>query len=208
MYVPKHFEENRPDEINRIIKKFPLATLVVNSKNGLIGNHLPLLVNKSSSKKIELIGHIAKANNLYREVSNNHEVLVIFKSEDAYISPNWYPSRNKNKEHVPTWNYQTVHLYGNIFFNTEHKFLLKSLEKLTKVFEKNTYNKGDWNINNVSSNFMTTMLNEVVGLKIEVTRQIAKSKLSQNREKEDINNVYKELKNKGYEFIANSMKNF
>jgi predicted FMN-binding regulatory protein PaiB len=53
---------------------------------------------------------------------------------------------------------------------------------------------------------MSTMLNEIIGIKILVSKQIAKSKLSQNREKEDINNVYKELKNKGFEFLANSMK--
>ena len=206
MYVPKHFEENRDDEINRIIENFPLATLVVNSKNGLMANHLPLLINKSSNNNIELIGHIAKANSLYREIEDNHDVLVIFRSEDAYISPNWYPSRNKNREHVPTWNYQAVHFYGHISFSKEKKFLLKTLENLTKVFEKNNYNKGDWNINNVSSSFMTAMLNEIVGFRIVVSRTIAKSKLSQNREKEDINNVYKELKNNGFEYIANSMK--
>jgi len=71
MYVPEHFKENRPEEITRIIENFPLAMLVVNSKNGFIANHLPLLVNKSSKKKIELIGHIAKANSLYKEIDNN-----------------------------------------------------------------------------------------------------------------------------------------
>ena len=206
MYVPSHFEENRPEEIIRIIESFPLAMLVADSKNGLLANHLPLLVNKYSSKKIELIGHIAKANSLHRELSNNHEVLVIFRSEDAYISPNWYPSRKKNIEHVPTWNYQAVHLQGNITFSSEQKFLLKTVKKLTTVFERNAYKEDNWNMNKVSPNFMTAMLDEIVGIKIVVSHQIAKSKLSQNREKEDINNVYKELKNKGFEFLANSMK--
>ena len=61
MYVPKHFNELREKEITRIIDNFPLASLVVNSRHGLLANHLPLLLNKPSSKKIELIGHIAKA---------------------------------------------------------------------------------------------------------------------------------------------------
>ena len=205
MYVPDHFKENRPEEITRIIESFPLAMLVVNSKNGFIANHLPLLVNKSSKKKIELIGHIAMANSLYKGIDNNDDVLVIFRTEDAYISPNWYPSR-KNSEHVPTWNYQAVHLYGNITFSKEKKFLLKTVEQLTKVFEQTNHKEYDWNINSVSSKFMTAMLNEIIGIKIVVSKQIAKSKLSQNREKEDINTVYKELKNKGFKFLANSMK--
>ena len=205
MYVPEHFKENRPEEITRIIENFPLAMLVVNSKNGFIANHLPLLVNKSSKKEIELIGHIAKANSLYKEIDNNDDVLVIFRSEDAYISPNWYPSR-KNREHVPTWNYQAVHLHGNIIFTKEKKFLLKTVEQLTKVYEQKNHKEYDWNINSVASKFMSSMLNEIIGIKIVVSKQIAKSKLSQNREKEDINNVYKELKSKGFEFLANSMK--
>ena len=205
MYVPEHFKENRPEEITRIIENFPLAMLVVNSKNGFIANHLPLLVNKSSKKEIELIGHIARANSLYNDIDNNDDVLVIFRSEDAYISPNWYPSR-KNREHVPTWNYQAVHLHGKITFSKEKKFILKNVEQFTKVFEQKNHKQNDWNINSVGSKFMSTMLNEIIGIKILVSKQIAKSKLSQNREKEDINNVYKELKNKGFEFLANSMK--
>ena len=205
MYVPEHFKEKRPEEITRIIENFPLAMLVVNSKNGFIANHLPLLVNKSSKKEIELIGHIAKANSLYKEIDNNDDVLVIFRSEDAYISPNWYPSR-KNREHVPTWNYQAVHLHGNITFSKEKKFLLKTVEQLTKFYEQKNHKEYDWNINSVASKFMSSMLNEIIGIKIVVSKQIAKSKLSQNREKEDIKNVYKELRNKGFEFLANSMK--
>ena len=134
MYVPEHFKEKRPEEITRIIENFPLAMLVVNSKNGFIANHLPLLVNKSSKKKIELIGHIAKANSLYKEIDNNDDVLVIFRSEDAYISPNWSQSR-KNREHVPTWNYQAVHLHGNITFSKEKgEISIKEKQKNKKVF--------------------------------------------------------------------------
>lgn len=101
MYIPKHFEENREEEIKRIIENFPLAILVANTKNGIVANHIPLLLYKFSNEKKILIGHIAKANNLHEELNDNDNVMVIFKSEDAYISPNWYPTRNKKKEHVP-----------------------------------------------------------------------------------------------------------
>tara|TARA_Y100001970_G_scaffold41961_1_gene52183 strand:+ start:856 stop:1479 length:624 start_codon:yes stop_codon:yes gene_type:complete len=207
MYVPKHFEENRPKEIKRIIKNFPLATLVSNAKNILMANHLPLILNNSSDKKMELIGHIAKSNTIYSELSNNDDVMVIFRTEDAYISPNWYPTRNKNKEHVPTWNYQAVHLYGKILFVNDEKLILNSVKILTELFEKNNYNKDDWKLNKVSSKFMSLMLKEIVGIKITISKQIAKSKLSQNRDDEDYINVSKKLKKLGYTFLSNSMKN-
>jgi len=60
-------------------------------------------------------------------------------------------------------------------------------------------------MNDVSSKFMSSMLKEIVGIKINISKQIAKSKLNQNREKEDIKNVIKKLKNNGYSFLSNSM---
>jgi transcriptional regulator len=205
MYVPKLFEESREDEIKRIIENFPLATIVANTKNGLVANHIPLLLNKPSNGKKILIGHIAKTNNLHKELENNDNVMVIFKSEDAYISPNWYPTRNKKREHVPTWNYQAVHLHGNIIFNHDQQFLLKTLDELIKIFEKDNKKKTDWKVTDISSKSMSSMLKEIVGIEINITKQIAKSKLNQNRENEDIKNVIKELKNNGYSFLSNSM---
>ena len=205
MYIPKHFEENREEEIKRIIENFPLAILVANTKNGIVANHIPLLLYKFSNAKKILIGHIAKANTLHEELNDNDNVMVIFKSEDAYISPNWYPTRNKKKEHVPTWNYQSVHLYGNISFKHEKKFLLKTVKDLTNIFEKDNKKKTDWKMNDVSSKYMSSMLNEIVGIEINISKQIAKSKLNQNREKEDVENVIKQLKNNGYSFLSHSM---
>ena len=204
MYVPKHFEENREEEIKRIIENYPLATLVGNTKNGIVANHIPLLLYKSFNSKKILIGHIARANKLHEELQYDDNVMVIFKSEDAYISPNWYPTRNNKKEHVPTWNYQSVHLYGKISFNNKKKFLLKTVKELTSIFEKSK-KKTDWKMNDVSSEYMSSMLREIIGFEISVSKQIAKSKLSQNREKEDVQNVIKELKNNGYPFLSNSM---
>ena len=204
MYVPKHFEENREEEIKRIIENYPLATLVGNTKNGIVANHIPLLLYKSFNSKKILIGHIARANKLHEELQYDDNVMVIFKSEDAYISPNWYPTRNNKKEHVPTWNYQSVHLYGKISFNNKKKFLLKTVKELTSIFEKSK-KKTDWKMNDVSSEYMSSMLKEIIGFEISVSKQIAKSKLSQNREKEDVQNVIKELKNNGYPFLSNSM---
>jgi transcriptional regulator len=207
MYVPKHFEENREEEIKRIIENYPLAILVANTKKGIIANHIPLILHKFSNSKKILIGHIAKANKLHEELKNNDNVMAIFKSEDAYISPNWYPTRNNKREHVPTWNYQSVHLYGKISFNTDQNFLLKTVKELTYIFEKDNNKNTDWKMNDVSSEFMSSMLKEIVGFEINVSDQIAKSKLSQNREKEDSQNVSKKLKKAGFNFLSDSMDN-
>ena len=41
--------------------------------------------------------------------------------------------RNKNKEHVPTWNYQAVHLHGKIYFSKENQAKSKSIKALQSI---------------------------------------------------------------------------
>ncbi|MGZ5147267.1 MAG: FMN-binding negative transcriptional regulator, partial [Burkholderiales bacterium] len=41
MYVPRHFEETRVEELHHIIREYPLGAFVVNGPNGLDANHLP-----------------------------------------------------------------------------------------------------------------------------------------------------------------------
>jgi transcriptional regulator len=41
MYVPAHFEENRPEVLHQLISDQPFGTLVTTGPNGLDANHLP-----------------------------------------------------------------------------------------------------------------------------------------------------------------------
>ena len=102
MYLPPHFEEISSDEIKAVTEAAPLACIVAQTADGLIANHIPLLVAPDGT----LIGHIALANDMHRLVAEAQEVLVIFRGEDAYVSPNFYPSKPEHHRHVPTWNYQ------------------------------------------------------------------------------------------------------
>ena len=82
-----------------------------------------------------------------------------------------------------------------------------STQELTYIFEKDNNKNTDWKMNDVSSEFMSSMLKEIVGFEINISDQIAKSKLSQNREKEDSQNVLKKLKKAGFNFLSDSMDN-
>ena len=60
MYIPEDFKEVRTEEIERIIREFPLASLVANTPEGLIAAHIPLILKGDEY----LIGHLAKNNNM------------------------------------------------------------------------------------------------------------------------------------------------
>ena len=55
-----------------------------------------------------LSAHVARANPLWQRCASGSEVLVIFRGAEAYVSPNWYPSKQEAQRQVPTWNYEAV----------------------------------------------------------------------------------------------------
>jgi transcriptional regulator len=56
-----------------------------------------------------------------------------------------------------------------------------------------------------SKEYIESMLKAIVGLEIEITRLVGKSKLSQNKEVRDIRNVGETLKSNGDLVIADAM---
>lgn len=181
MYLPAHFEELDPAEIAAVVKGAPLACVVAQTAEGLIANHLPLL----SGPNGVLIGHAALANDMHRLIAETQEVLTIFRGEDAYVSPNFYPTKAEHHRHVPTWNYQAVHVYGAISFQHEEQAKRAAVGLLTRDHERRVNGAGAWRMADAPPEYMTRMLAGIVAFRIAPTRILAKSKLSQNREAVD-----------------------
>lgn len=205
MYLPEHFIETDINEIKRIINDFPLATLITKSANGLEANHLPFLVDFKNNTPQSLLGHIAIGNPIYQNNKDNEEVLVVYKAEDSYISPNWYPTKKVNHKVVPTWNYQSLHFYGKIKFLKDIKSLLKIVGRLTKIYEMQAEESDPWTIKQAPKDFMKEKLSNIVGIQIDITKILAKSKLNQNRDTIDFNSVKTKMLEKNKKSLHNAM---
>ena len=205
MYLPEHFIETDINEIKRIINDFPLATLITKSANGLEANHLPFLVDFKNNTPQSLLGHIAIGNPIYQNNKDNEEVLVVYKAEDSYISPNWYPTKKVNHKVVPTWNYQSLHFYGKIKFLKDIKSLLKIVGKLTKIYEMQVEESDPWTIKQAPKDFMKEKLSNIIGVQIDITKILAKSKLNQNRDAIDFNSVKTKMLEKNKKSLHNAM---
>lgn len=205
MYLPEHFVETDINEIKRIINDFPLATLITKSANGLEANHLPFLVDFKNNTPQSLLGHIAIGNPIYQNNKDNEEVLVVYKAEDSYISPNWYPTKKVNHKVVPTWNYQSLHFYGKIKFLKDIKSLLKIVGKLTKIYEMQVEESDPWTIKQAPKDFIKEKLSNIVGIQIDITKILAKSKLNQNRDTIDFNSVKTKMLEKNKKSLHNAM---
>lgn len=129
-----------------------------------------------------LTGHVANANP-HPERQGDGTALVIFQGLDAYVSPNWYPSKVLHGKAVPTWNYEVVHVTGALTWRRDANWLLDYLIKLTDRFEQSQVNP--WKVTDAPKYYIDRLINNLVGIEISVRDVQVKRKLSQNRSVKD-----------------------
>jgi transcriptional regulator len=205
MYLPTHFEESRDEELLRIIGAHPLGALVVNAPHGLDANHLPFLLDHAGAGQRKLLAHVARANPLWQEARDGAEALVIFRADDGYVSPNWYPSKHESPRHVPTWNYQVVHVHGRLFVRDDERFVRGVVARLTRTHEARTGAPTPWKMTDAPADYIDRMLAAIVGIEIEIAKIVGKSKLSQNREERDRLGAAEALRKRGKTAVSDAM---
>jgi transcriptional regulator len=202
MYVPPHFEETDPNEIRSIVEAAPLACVVAQTGQGLVANHIPLIARPDGV----LIGHVALANEMHRLIAEGQDVIAVFRGGDAYVSPNFYPSKPEHHRHVPTWNYQVVHVHGAIAFQHDEPSKRAAVGLLTRLHERRLNGATAWRMADAPADYMETMLGAIVAFRITPTRTLAKSKLSQNRERRDYLGAIAGLRASGADALAARME--
>jgi len=153
------------------------------------------------------IGHIAKSNSLHLIFPNGVNALAIFTTENSYISPNWYVTNEQSKTHVPTWNYQTIHLKGKLSFDYSKKSKFRAVGVLTKLYENMYFGEKGWKMSDAPKSYIEQRLEDIVAFKLEVKSFMGKSKLSQNREIQDFSSVKENMKKQNKNFLFESMNN-
>lgn len=189
MYTPTHFQASTADAYD-LLRSHALGALVHLHNGGLDANHLPWELETPDNAPARLMAHMARANPLATQLQDGAQVLVIFRAEDGYISPNWYPSKHATHQQVPTWNYRVVHVHGTVRLHDDPKWVLGAVGKLTRTHESQTqaalpHAAGAWKIKDAQPDYLARQLGAIVGIEVEIIRIEAKFKLSQNRSAED-----------------------
>ena len=205
MYVPTHFSEQRPEELVRLISHNALGALVTNGPHGLDANHLPFELHGVAGPGGMLQAHVARANPVWQELTDGSDVLVIFRAADAYISPNWYPSKHEQHRQVPTWNYMVVHVHGRLRIRDEEQYVRGIVAKLTRTHEHRTDAEKAWRMTDAPRDYIDTLVKAIVGIEVEIARVVGKSKLSQNREDRDRRGASEALEGRGDYDMAQAM---
>ena len=101
------------------------------NSGGLVANHLPLLLDPEPAPHGRLIGHLARANNQWRDLNGDVQALAIFTGPQGYVSPSWYATKAETGKVVPTWNYAAVHAYGALRVIEDTAWLRDLVGRLT-----------------------------------------------------------------------------
>ena len=89
MYVPASFAISDEKTLGSFIERYDFATLTSSSSTGLVASHIRIMLRRSAGKAV-LVGHVARANDQWRQFDGNAEALAIFHGPHAYVSPTWY----------------------------------------------------------------------------------------------------------------------
>lgn len=204
MYLPQPFAEPRIDELQRIVRDNALGILVRPSGTGFEADHLPFLLEAGPHGPGTLIAHVARANPVWQEMGNGDPVLVVFRGEQGYITPNWYPGKHETHRRVPTWNYEVVHAHGTIHVREDQKFVRGVVARLTHQHEANQ--SKPWKMGDAPADYLDEQLRCIVGIEVRLTRLEGKRKLNQHHAGPDREGAIRGLESVGNTGLAQAMR--
>lgn len=174
-----------PAESAALLAGCGAVDLVSTSARGLDATMVPIVYEPGVGEHGRLLAHLSRVNPQWRDVAD--EVLVIAHGPDHFVSADWQPSPTA----VGTWNYETVHAYGDLVVHDDIDFCRDVVRAVAAKHEPR------WRYDDVDPAAMDLMLRAVVGVEIRLTRVVGKAKLSQNKHPDVIRSIMAGLAENG-----------
>jgi transcriptional regulator len=175
MYVPEHFSLSA-DQISALLSSPVAGDLVTTSETGLAATYVPMLFEAGGDLGV-LTGHVSRVNPQWRDAG---EALFIIHGPQDYVAAEWL-SRPEAVS-VPTWNYVTVHVHGELVAHPEPEWCLEAVKRLSA-------GRGDATVTSMDEEAVEKLLRSIVGLELRITKVVGKAKMSQNKSPEVIEQV-------------------
>ena len=130
-----------------------------------------------------LLGHLSASNPQVASIDEGADALLIVEGPVAYVSPGLYPTKAETGKVVPTLNYISVQIRGNLqplSGNGEFRAMLASL---TDHFE--TSQQDPWSIDDAPEDYVQTQMKAIRGFSMRIDHVEGVGKHSQNRPEAD-----------------------
>ncbi len=194
MYVPDQF---KPDDasVRELLLKHGAVDLVTSTPTGLRATMLPMIYMEPTDGAEQaalglLLGHFARKNDHWRQQAIG-DALAIVRGPDAYITPTWYATKREHGRVVPTWNYITAHVFGQLVIHDDPAWVEQNIRQLADKHESGR--QPEWEVDDAPWGYIAGQLRAIVGVELRIARIEAKFKLSQNRSLDDVDGVVKGL---------------
>ena len=194
MFVPDHFKLGGVAEQHALMRAYPFAMFIMTSDGGYEVTHLPTVL-KAEGELGLIECHVSRANPHWRTIATSARGLLIYSGPQAYITPNWYPSKAAHGKAVPTWNYAVVHAHGTAEIVDDRDWLVRHVGELTDQQEAGS--AAPWALSDAPGNYIEVMSRGIVGMRFTIERLEGKAKMSQNRELPDREGVVAGLQARG-----------
>ncbi|MGA1509743.1 MAG: FMN-binding negative transcriptional regulator [Ilumatobacteraceae bacterium] len=189
MYLPQHFRLDDEPALD-MAAGVGVGHLITSVGGVIESSFVPFLVDRAD-KDVVVRAHLARANKHHAAIGAGAEALLVVTGPDAYVSPNWYPSKAEHGKVVPTWNYSLVQLRGVVRAVDDRRVLLDIVGRLTDRHESAQVQP--WSVDDAPADYIDAQLRAIVGVEMVVTSVEGKAKLSQNRSDSDREGVRRGL---------------
>jgi transcriptional regulator len=188
VYLPPHFTAPDAGEVAAFVDAVAAADLVTFDGTKPVASLIPIIWDRDTGDPgVEspgrLLGHLALANPQWESVTAGTTALAIVHGPQAYVSPNWYPSKARHGRVVPTWNYVTVHFTGPLTVHRDPEWIRDVVTRLTRRHEGSR--PAPWAVTDAPPDYINGQLRGIVGVEMTIATVEAKHKLSQNRSADD-----------------------
>lgn len=194
-----HFLMTDPDEVRRLIREHPWATIVSTTADGLVASHYPFLLEEPAPDDdpaaITLVSHVGRPDERLHGLGGA-EVMIIVQGPHGYVSPGWYDTGDV----IPTWNHVTAHLWGTpeLLGDEEN---LRVLGEIVDHFEARMPEPASLGLetghDRADAGYVHRQARGTVGIRVRVTRFDARAKLSQNKPPEVRERIVTALRSDG-----------
>lgn len=189
MYIRKQHRlpglslEDRAAQALALIEAHPLGAWVCQTEEGLVANHVPFVLDRSQGGLGTLLGHVSRANPVWRQLRGGAASVLMFQGPQAYITPSWYPGKAAHGKVVPTWNCTVAHVHGQARAVDDPAWVLAMLQRLTQAQE--AARPQPWQVADAPADYLAGLMRGIVGIAIPINRIEGKLKASQDEDLAD-----------------------
>jgi transcriptional regulator len=178
MYIAPHHALTDHTALTSLITTHPLGSWVCFCDGHLVANPVPFFLDTHQGPHGTLLGHVSRANPVWRALTPSTPSIVMFHGPQAYITPHWYPGKSEHGRVVPTWNYAVVHAHGVARTVEDPDPLRRLMQRLTAAQEAGQ--STPWHMSDAPPDYIRALLRGIVGIEIPIDRLEGKLKASQD----------------------------